>query len=286
MSPLTSGPGQTMSDSTALDRRLEAPDSPEARGGGPLPSSVRCRLFAWGYGRLQSQTLRTCFHPSDAARAFAEARGWDCGTSGAWAGEFTASGLVFALLALLDPILRSEAGVSGWGGGTVAPAQRMTSSASAAADSAALLARARSAVEDASRGKDELAKQLATARSEFGALRQLRSAYKARFSLRAGLDRAAPMPEPPGNVLKKGGRRVSEAEELPESEFEVLNRVFSESLDHAQDGQLAEGYTLLLAGLRRAEEAAEHQFPWADRLVGIYNQALNHYTHRFGIPLH
>jgi hypothetical protein len=65
----------------------------------------------------------------------------------------------------------------------------------------------------------------------------------------------------------------------------ILAIVLADPAGLAAEGQLADGYAVLLAGLRRAEEAQEAGEPWADELIGRYRLAIDKYVDSHGAPL-
>jgi hypothetical protein len=84
--------------------------------------------------------------------------------------------------------------------------------------------------------------------------------------------------------VSESPRPVSTAA-LPQKIFDGLNAVLTRALELAESGSMADGYTLLLAGLRRAERTKVEGEVWAIGLVRIYRLALENYTWRFGLRL-
>src|SRR5438093_1069849 len=87
--------------------------------GRSVTASEGCRIYAWGYGLPQCGMLREQRQPTAEARRFAVERGWDAARSGAWAREITLPLPLSVALAVLEPSLRRDAAVAGYGGRTV-----------------------------------------------------------------------------------------------------------------------------------------------------------------------
>jgi hypothetical protein len=68
---------------------------------------------------------------------------------------------------------------------------------------------------------------------------------------------------------------------LPQAEMEAVTRGLAEVLDLAADGQVADGYELLLWGLRRAQAARGRGVPWGEELVDWWRLAIENYTLRY-----
>jgi hypothetical protein len=71
-----------------------------------------------------------------------------------------------------------------------------------------------------------------------------------------------------------------EAPALPHDQVDALIDAETEALDLAHQGRTAEGYALLLAGCRRAQEAATDQ-PWDGALLERWQGALERYGERW-----
>jgi hypothetical protein len=71
---------------------------------------------------------------------------------------------------------------------------------------------------------------------------------------------------------------------LPRAEVDALTRSLAEVLALAEDGQVADGYELLLWGVQRAEAARNEGGVWGDELVSCWEWALADYTVRYGLP--
>jgi hypothetical protein len=67
---------------------------------------------------------------------------------------------------------------------------------------------------------------------------------------------------------------------IPAEEAERLAAAVFDALELAHDGQPAEGYTVLLAGLARAQAGAEE---WGPDLVERWEWAVEVYAQRWGI---
>jgi hypothetical protein len=68
---------------------------------------------------------------------------------------------------------------------------------------------------------------------------------------------------------------------LPEAEMEAVTRGLAEVLELAADGQVADGYELLLWGLRRAQAVRDRGVPWGEELVTWWRLAVENYTNRY-----
>ena len=73
---------------------------------------------------------------------------------------------------------------------------------------------------------------------------------------------------------------------LPYPEITAFMMTVEDAMDFAAEGQLADGYAVLVAGLRRAEEAKEAGETWADELIGRYRLAIDKYVASYGIRFH
>jgi len=97
-----------------LDRGLPPiPDEPAASG---QRRGVLTVLYAWGYGHSRPSILRMQFPETEEARRFAAERGWDRRQPGAWAGEQPFAVGLHAALRTVEPLLRTDQCVAGWGG--------------------------------------------------------------------------------------------------------------------------------------------------------------------------
>ena len=68
---------------------------------------------------------------------------------------------------------------------------------------------------------------------------------------------------------------------LPEVEMEAVTRGLAEVLELAADGQVADGYELLLWGLRRAQTVRDQGVSWGEELVAWWRLAIENYTLRY-----
>jgi len=72
---------------------------------------------------------------------------------------------------------------------------------------------------------------------------------------------------------------------LPDAEIDRYLDLVDDAVVLAAEGKLADGYGVLLAGLRYAEEERENANPWADDLVRRYRLALENYCVSYGVPM-
>jgi hypothetical protein len=72
---------------------------------------------------------------------------------------------------------------------------------------------------------------------------------------------------------------------LPDPEINAFLMTVDDAVGFAAEGQLADGYAVLVAGLRRAEEAPDAGEPWADELVQRYQLAIDNYVASYGVSL-
>jgi hypothetical protein len=70
---------------------------------------------------------------------------------------------------------------------------------------------------------------------------------------------------------------------IPRLEKGTLRLMFVTACGFAEDGQLADGYTWLLQGLRHAQAIAKGGDPWAAELVAHYDEALEEYVARYSV---
>jgi hypothetical protein len=68
---------------------------------------------------------------------------------------------------------------------------------------------------------------------------------------------------------------------LPDNELASFLLTVEDALDLARDGEAADGYEMLLAGLHRAREVDGQ--PWADELVGRYSLAVARFAEMYHI---
>jgi hypothetical protein len=72
---------------------------------------------------------------------------------------------------------------------------------------------------------------------------------------------------------------------LPRHEIDTLIMLIDDAVEFAAEGKLADGYTVLLAGLHRAKEAKETGEVWAEELMQRYRYALEEYAISYGVRL-
>jgi hypothetical protein len=277
------GVGRTQPRDTSvvprLDYRLPQFYSTGSATASQRANSVQCQLFAWGYGHPVTALLQGTFVATDLAHAFAAERGWDPARSGAWAAELTSTGSLFQVLELLGQLFRSDPAVVGWGGRTGCA---MPSPSGAAAPSG--YHRLHQVMQSLQQQRAEIAARLEASRQLRQRLLQFRLDLEAAAAARA-VEPSLPDSGPSIEWTLQTPDPAADPTELPTSEFRVLNQIFSRALDLAQEGRFAEGYTVLIAGLRRAEEASDHEFSWADHLIYVYNESLAYYARTFGMDL-
>jgi hypothetical protein len=210
------------------------------------------RIYVWGYAPLHTDLWQQQAQPTAAAREFAATHGWDAMRPGAWALELVLPLPLSRALGKLEPAIRRDPAIRGWGGrhsgrGYAPPALP-----------AALHAAASQRV--AARSLCERAVTLTAAVSMAGArLQELTD------QVRSG--------------------RLQRLKRLPPAEFDALNRTLTAALALGKQGRLAEGYTLLLSNWRQATEAGRQRIPWSGSLRWIYGVALQNYVWRYGPSL-
>jgi hypothetical protein len=72
---------------------------------------------------------------------------------------------------------------------------------------------------------------------------------------------------------------------LPDVEINTLVMTVDDTVGFAVEGKLVDGYTVLQAGLERAEDDKVAGELWADELIGRYRMALENYCASYGVPL-
>jgi hypothetical protein len=72
---------------------------------------------------------------------------------------------------------------------------------------------------------------------------------------------------------------------LPTNEIDTLAMTVTDAVDLAVEGKLADGYSELLAGLKRAEEIAAEGVEWGPELVHWWRGALENYCDSYGVPM-
>jgi hypothetical protein len=72
---------------------------------------------------------------------------------------------------------------------------------------------------------------------------------------------------------------------LPTHEIDTLTMTVTDAVDLAAEGQVADGYGVLVWGLHRAEEMVEAGEPWAEELRGRWQTAVDNYCIRYGVLL-
>ena len=72
---------------------------------------------------------------------------------------------------------------------------------------------------------------------------------------------------------------------IPTNEIDTLTMTVVDAIDLAADGQLADGYAALLAGLHRAEEIAEEGIEWGQELADRWRLACDNYAKQYGVKI-
>jgi hypothetical protein len=282
------------------------------------------RLYVWGYGPPQSRLLCGPARSTPEAREFAVERGWDEERSGAWAIELALPVPLSAALDALEPAIRADRSVAGYGGRSMRPASsgarwpltasqfglgaghsadpipstlppRLDGRATGAriegvepGDGQAVLSHwefLRERVSAVLAQSRSLCHSAATAVEQTRTLR-LQLAGSGREENQAVADTASFLEvRSAGHQRPIGGRPCGADVSLPDTEFAALNEVVTHAHDLAAEGRLSAGYGVLLAGRRRAENAAAGGVDWAPDLVRIYNLALENYIWRYGVKL-
>jgi hypothetical protein len=286
----------------------------------------------WGYEPARSRLLQEQGRSTPAAEAFAVERGWNAARSGAWAIELALSVPLSWALAALEPVIRDDLSVIGYGGrnvhreasgsprrllppplgsaashslGQIPPPTALASSLPQRLDSGgtadrderidptsgqAVPSQSEALKEQVSAAIDQarsLCQSLATA------IRQIR-ALRSQLVETGGEWHEVMAKLPPLSEKESVGRQPpAEAPDLPGDgelslpgpEFNALNEVVTHAHDLASAGCLSAGYTVLLAGRHRAEDAAAAGMDWAPTLIGIYALALENYIWRYGVNL-
>jgi hypothetical protein len=70
---------------------------------------------------------------------------------------------------------------------------------------------------------------------------------------------------------------------LPPHELDSFLLTVEEAVDRAREGNAADGYEALLAGLHRAREAETDGATWAPELVARYREALERYPEVYSV---
>jgi hypothetical protein len=70
---------------------------------------------------------------------------------------------------------------------------------------------------------------------------------------------------------------------LPRPELDRFLLTVGLAAQLAGAGDAADGYSTLIAGLRRAEAAVAEQQPWGEELVARWRRAVDHFVRRHGI---
>jgi hypothetical protein len=70
---------------------------------------------------------------------------------------------------------------------------------------------------------------------------------------------------------------------VPPREMKAMRLTFTAAITMARAGRVAEGYSHLLSGRRRALELAQQvEAPWTDSLIRWYQTILEYYVSRYG----
>jgi hypothetical protein len=68
---------------------------------------------------------------------------------------------------------------------------------------------------------------------------------------------------------------------LPRNELDLFLVMVEDAVDLAREGDAADGYEMLLAGLHRARDVEGE--PWGEELVSRYLEALDRFAGLYGI---
>jgi hypothetical protein len=226
--------------------KLTQPRSPGT--GQPAVSQI----YVWGYAPLHTDFWQRQAQPTAAAREFAATHGWDAMRPGAWAVELVLPLSLSRALGTLEPAIRRDPAIRGWGGrrgslGYAPPPPRAALSAAASQRLAAQLLCERAVT---------LTAVVSTANAR---LQQL--------------------------TLQVRSGRLQRLKRLPPAEFDALNRTLTAALALGKQGRLAEGYALLLSSWHEATAAGQQRIPWSGSLRWIYGLALQNYAWRYGPSL-
>ena len=72
---------------------------------------------------------------------------------------------------------------------------------------------------------------------------------------------------------------------LPDHEIDTFLTLVDDAITMAAEGQLVDGYLLLLAGMHYAEERREEAEPWAEELIERYRLAVENYCAGYGVSI-
>jgi hypothetical protein len=70
---------------------------------------------------------------------------------------------------------------------------------------------------------------------------------------------------------------------LPDHELDTFLTTVTDAVDLARTGDVADGYTALLAGLHRAKEIAAEGEPWGQEWVTRYRKALENFAREWRV---
>jgi hypothetical protein len=70
---------------------------------------------------------------------------------------------------------------------------------------------------------------------------------------------------------------------LPRIAIENLLTAVFEAVDLAGQGEIAEGYRVLLRGRQTALEGEQNFEPWAEEIEGRWDDAIRRYARRYGV---
>ena len=86
-----------------------------------------------------------------------------------------------------------------------------------------------------------------------------------------------------GMALRATTRRQALGNAVPPQELKAMRVTFFVAIGMARAGRVAEGYSHLLTGRRRALELAQQvEAPWTDSLIRWYQTILEYYVSRYG----
>ena len=83
----------------------------------------------------------------------------------------------------------------------------------------------------------------------------------------------------------RGELPITDAERIPDAGIALLVLTAMDAAALARRGKFAAGYHRLADGLRQVERLRPSGDPWIEKLVRLYQEALQGYCARCGVPL-
>jgi hypothetical protein len=256
------------------------------------------QVVIWGYSRLEDPQLYRLFRLTRAAREFAAECGWDSEHPGAWAREFLSIRGLHQTLIEVEPLVREDPAVAGWGGrilrDPIASVRHQQSGQPPGKERAPLHDRSTRPSDRLGALATAVESQRAEMRLRMQEARQLHATLQRQLTeLQRGARRVLLCADiKAGRGARHDGRAASEAIRDPvlrmgisAEAFEALNGVISQALSMAESGRLADGYSLLLEGMHQAAERSSWDDSWGSEVVGVYALALENYAARFGVRM-